>query len=412
MTHLPSPGGQDTSKGQLMRSLRLVFGKNGTMTTLVLAAVMPLGAACGGDVDNGHSGTMGTGGLGGSGGSAGQVGGATNAGGTSTGGAAGAAGSAAGGTSAGGSSDYSWSTTSSNTSVPSDFPYGVTSVPSEQCVNGWSSLFEAMVPLPPEGTPPNPTALCSATPATPQDSGWAARITLTTNASDTSKAQGIVSIASELVGSVVGMPSVKVVDLDSSLTVPTLSETVAVASNSSAFGFTLTFGSPVYGATFGTPPRIVLETRFTIKCGNSTREVRALTALYFCSDIGMSNSQAVGWASSGDRCIDCASICEMVASPILPAKGDESTPLASAVRLGLRVIGRLHGALVILAEHDGGASQFDYRWSATSGKLVWVDGDVALWVPPESTNGQELVQVAMSSQRVAAVASLRWDALA
>jgi hypothetical protein len=392
----------------LMRNLRLVFGKNGTLTTLVLAAVMPLEASCGADADNGNSATSGVANVGGSGGTGQGVGGTAAAGtaGTSTGGAAGnATGGATGGSTATGGS-YAWSTDSSTASVPSDYPYSVTSVPSNQCETG-TQYFDAIVPLPPEGTLPSPSALCDSTLAPPLDSGWAARVTLQTSTSDTSKAQGTITIAPELQGVIVGMPSVSVVDLDASLSAPAVSGLVAL-SGIPGYAFDLTWAAAINFYGFGTPPRMVLETRFTIDCGGSTREVRSLTALYFCSD----NGTAAGWASSGDQCIDCASICEMAASPILPREEDESMALSGAVRIRLRVIGQLHGALLILAEHDGGAHEFDYQWSATAGRIVWVDRDVAIWVPPTAANQSELVQLAVSSERAAAVASLRWNTAA
>lgn len=203
------------------------------------------------------------------------------------------------------------------------------------------------------------------------------------------------------------MPTVNVFDLDSTLATPTVTG-IAAEQNGTGYGFGLTFAASPSIYMFAVPPRIVLETTFAINCGGETRQVRALTALYLCSD---SMTTAVGWASSGDRCIECASVCEMAASPILPAEEVGPMALSGAVRARVRVLGLVHGALVLLAEHNGGEG-FEYERSATGGRLVWVDRDVALWVPPESTLESQLVQVAMSSDRAVGVASLRWGAMA
>lgn len=380
-----------------MRYLKFVFARNGSLSTLVMATVLPMSASCGGEADPGSAAVAGLGGMGGA-----SIGGQSS---TGQGGTSGGV-NATGGATNGGTGGFVWSVDTSTTAVHSDFPYSVTNVPSAQCVNGFTQYFNAIVPLPPEGTPPSSTALCNASSPVPVDSGWAARITLQTNSTDPSMAHASLAIAPELIGSVVGVPSVTVIDLDSSLTAPTVSAVTAL-SGLPGYAFDLKWTNAPYSNVFGLPPRMVLETRFTVQCGSATREIRALTALYFCSD----NGAAVGWASSGDRCIECASICEMAASPILPALTDDSMALASAVRLGVRVIGQLHGALLLLAEHDGGAANFDYSWTASGGQLVWSDRDVALWVPPESTLKPELVQVALSSHRAAAVASLRWGTL-
>ena len=82
--------------------------------------------------------------------------------------------------------------------------------------------------------------------------------------------------------------------------------------------------------------------------------------------------------------------------------------MSEAVQLRVRTIGQVHGALVLLAEHNGGEGRFAYQWQASGGRLLWVDRDVALWLPPAQSTRPELIQVAAQSEHAAAVASLRW----
>jgi hypothetical protein len=243
--------------------------------------------------------------------------------------------------------------------------------------------------------------LCGADAGQSVESGWAARITLNTDPQNPLSARGHISIAPELAASVVGLPTLSVVE---SALAPAAVGSVVASSGGAGFDFDLGWSQAPYATEYPLPQRIVFAVSFTVSCGSTTREVRALTALYFCDD-----GQTSDWASSGDRCIECASICEMVASPILPSPAQSAMALGSAVRMAIRVVGRVRDALLLLAEHNGGPDRFDYQWSAAGGQLVWADRDVALWVPPAASDHTALVQVAALSEDAAAVASWRWS---
>jgi hypothetical protein len=374
-----------------MRCLKLVVTAQGGWSSIVFAAVLPLGVACGGQTESangtarpssGSSGGAGTG-TGGVATSRGGVG--TNMGGQTVG-LGGAAGRATGG------ADTTWAQDTTTTTVPASYPYAV--------VTNTGECWNAIVPLPPEGTPPSPADLCSA--ATGDvESGWAARVTLGTNAQDPLSAVGHITIAPELAASVVGMPTVSVVESD---VAPVTVGSVVVSAGGGGFDFGVFFGQTPNAPRYPLPQRIVVAVGFTVDCGDTMRQVRALTALYYCFDW-----QTYGWASSGDRCLECDIICEMVASPILPSPGDGPMALGSAVRMAIRVVGRVRDALLLLAEHDGGPDRFDYEWSAVGGQLVWAERDVALWVPPPTSEQAGMVQVAALSEDAAAVASWRWS---
>jgi hypothetical protein len=264
-------------------------------------------------------------------------------------------------------------------------------------------MSEVIVPLPPEGTPAEFGALCGVDGSVPVDGGWAARVALRTSPTDRTVATGTITIAAEPADRVVGIPSVAVVDIDPGLSSPSLG---AVSAPDGGYTFEVVWPALPFANPYRLPPRIVIETRFAIDCGDGqTREVHALTGLYLCADeyAGVSD-----WASSGDTCINCATICEMAPAPSLVPESNGTAALSSAVTLRVRPIGQVHGALVLLAEHNGGAGRFSYQWQASGGRLLWVDRDVALWMPPTRAVSPELVQVAAQSADAAAVASLRW----
>ncbi len=331
------------------------------------AGLLPT-AACGGDDFDGDS--VATGGAG--------VGGSTSN-------PSGSGGASAG--SIGGTTGVPWSALPPQTVDPR-FPYSVTTVdrPLGACeVEYQYEIQRFIVPLPPEGELASPEVLCAGVLEQPAESGWAARVTVEPTPTGH---VGHVTVAESLRGSVVGLPTVRVVE-NHPAAAPTLGSVTAA---SDGYRFEMTFS--------GTSPegRIVLETRFQVGCGQDAREVRALTALYECTG---------EWLSSGDECSDCATICEMAPAPIRPSGSDDRSALSEALRLGVRVLGRVHGALALLAEHGSGPG-FAYDWSAEDGELLWTDGDVALWRPPPE-HGSHVVQVTARGPRAAAVATLHWS---
>ncbi len=216
-----------------------------------------------------------------------------------------------------------------------------------------------MVPVAPEGTPPAASDLCAVTDTT-VSSGWAARVTLTGATSAGQPASGRIALAPELVPSTISVVELSVVEQDPELGSVTLG---TPRRQGDVFVFDLTFGPP--GRAASRFPRLVLSARLSIDCGGASREFVATTALYRCSDPVKTYEQA--WISSGDACGECAVICEMAASPIVPPQQEASEPLSQAIRAQVTRVGQYGSAVLVQAQHDGGANRFEYQWDVSGG---------------------------------------------
>ena len=151
---------------------------------------------------------------------------------------------------------------------------------------------------------------------------------------------------------------------------------------------------------------LTVRIELVIRCGEKsgqTRRVVALTHVYRCQE-----GRRWAWRSSGDECHRCVMICEMAPSPIIPANGADALPLAQAIRLRLRVVAELDGALVLLAEHALGPDRLSYEWRASGGQMLYTDKDIAVWTRARQP-GPHLLQVTAQMPGGAAVASLRRD---
>ena len=173
-----------------MRCLKLVVTTQGGWSSIVFAAVLPLSVACGETDSGGSPGGPSSGGSGATGaGSGGRTVGFAGGGGQATGGSG---------------EDTAWAQDTTTATVPAGYPYGVTTAT--------SACWNAIVPLPPEGTPPSPADLCGADAAEAVESGWAARVTLSTDPQNPLSARGHISVAPELAADVVGLPTLSVVE--------------------------------------------------------------------------------------------------------------------------------------------------------------------------------------------------------
>jgi hypothetical protein len=140
----------------------------------------------------------------------------------------------------------------------------------------------------------------------------------------------------------------------------------------------------------------------TVTCDSAagtTQFVNVDSIMYLCGD-----DYAQTWVSSGDSCTECATICEMAPSPILPPAVEDRMPLAGALRLGIRTVARIGRSLLLLADHDAGTGRARYQWRVSAGVLTEVDRDLVVWTLPDAP-GEQFVQVAVEAADRAAVAT-------
>jgi hypothetical protein len=133
-----------------------------------------------------------------------------------------------------------------------------------------------------------------------------------------------------------------------------------------------------------------------------TRVVESFTFIHLCfGDMDLT------WVSSGDTCKSCDIIAEMAPSPIVPDASADDLPLARVVRLRITVLARIGGALVLLAENDGGDG-VSYAWRPSGGEISELAPDVIVWTPPRDP-GPHLIQAAIEGDDGAAVASFTFQ---
>jgi len=76
------------------------------------------------------------------------------------------------------------------------------------------------------------------------------------------------------------------------------------------------------------------------------------------------------------------------------------------VRSQVARIGQFGDALLVQAQHDGGADRFVDKWDLSGGSILWQEDDLMLWAPPLGY-GEHLLQVSMVADDAAAVSSCR-----
>lgn len=256
-----------------------------------------------------------------------------------------------------------------------------------------------IISLPPPGVPADPGQICAVS-VGPVGSNEAARVTLTKYSAQVETALGYVAIAPKLQSQIIGKPTVAVVQA----THPALTGMLVTAMSPTTGGFTFQASWP---STFPQNPgaiQMTVKTTLSIACGDgATQTVEALTILDLCID-----GDTVDWASSGDSCTVCSIIAEMAPSPIVSDNGGDELPLARVIRLRVREILRAGRTVLLLAENDGGEGA-EHEWMASAGELSRVAPDVVLWTVPQDAPEPPCVQVAVSNEAGAAVASFAWD---
>lgn len=376
-----------------MRSVRLTFGPG---YALVMATVFV--HACGGATESNSSAAGGTN-MGGSEASrGGNSATGSNRGGNSHAGAT----LIAGGTGNGGvpltlcsrpPESVEWSDCANAVGgAPSDYPY-----PLQTTVDPSLCSLQFFIPVAPEGTKPTVSELC-ATDSEAVSSGWAARVTLTEDPIGGGTATGRIALAPELTPSLVTAIELEIADAEPGL--GTL-EVGMLTRDGDAFVFPLNFVNPTLETSRF--PRLVITVKLTLDCAGQPKSVTSTTALYRCDQSPWGNS---AWLSSGDACGECAVICEMAASPIVPPISQTSEVLSQAVRAQVTRLGQYGSTLLLQAQHDGGANRFEYQWDVSAGKILWQKDDLVLWAPPVAA-GEHLLQVSLLAFDAAVVASRR-----
>jgi len=260
--------------------------------------------------------------------------------------------------------------------------------------------MEFVVESPDPGVPADPDEIC-ASDVEPVESNLAGRVTLDIDPDDFSRATGHIEVPLPVLGQVVGLPVIEVVEsYPFGLQSFTVSE---MALEADGFDFTIQFDDEPgwVGEDF-----VVLRAALEIECSASdtdpdTREVHALTYIYFCDGY-----EHPVWISSGDLCTVCDAICEEVAFPLTPEQKPDDQPLAGALVVDL-LAGTVEGRVVELrAEHGATVGRPTYRWRVSGGRVVDLGDGHARWVLPREA-GPHLAQVAVEDRRAAAVASLR-----
>jgi hypothetical protein len=219
---------------------------------------------------------------------------------------------------------------------------------------------------------------------------------------------GRIAVVPEIARRVIGLPAVEIVaQVTHSRTQATISN---IRADGDGFAFDVAWSEP--GPDDGCmywewEPAWTFRTTLRLQCGGQERSVDSFTVVTLC---GWDPPRQ--WASSGESCDICANVCEMAPSPIVPDVSGDDLPLASALNVTLRPLARVGGTVVLWADHAP-REGLSYAWQTTAGTLEQLDCDVVLWRPSLSAPlCEQLVQVAIAGQHLAAVAGFRpeWPA--
>jgi hypothetical protein len=215
---------------------------------------------------------------------------------------------------------------------------------------------------------------------------------------------GYVDIEPSLAASLVGTPTVEVIDA----TPPELRElrvenvTRTSPASSERFSFTIVLPSePAISPR--DIVRMTVRTTFEVDCGGGvTRIVHAAHDIHLCTE----EFGVVYWVSSGEICV-CRVVAEMAPSPIVPDKVTDGLPLARALRLRIVELARVSNALVLLAENDGGDG-LEYEWHPSVGRVERLAPDVVVWTVTMG-DAAPFIQAAVYGVEVAAVATFSFN---
>lgn len=356
-----------------MRTLKILLSTSkGALPALVLATLLPSGASCSRSTLREQGQAAASGGAGGEGG----------------------AGPSSSSSGIGGEGGNPFTTSSSSSSSSGgDF-----------CQQPGEVLQTFVVDVPLEGVPANPGAICAVV-ASPVQANKAAHVTLAKTSPALNMAVGFVAIDPSLAGTIIGLPTIAVIDAIE----PDLLGMQVSNVQPAPGGFTFDAEWPL---PFVTEPhewtQMTVKTTMEVECGpnmGDTRIVESITFIHLCDE-----ETDFAWVSSGDVCNVCDIIAEMAPSPIVPDKAGDDLPLARAMRLRVVPLARCGRTLVLLAENDGGAG-LTYEWAPSVGEVTELAPDVVVWTLPEG-RGPAQIQAAVCGDDAAAVASFAFREVA
>jgi hypothetical protein len=253
-----------------------------------------------------------------------------------------------------------------------------------------------LVLLPQPGVPADPAELCAVTP--PASSNTAARVIFTNYDPTTETAIGFIAVPPNLLGSVIGTPTLTVTTASD----PKFAQLVVsnVAATYGGFQFAASWpalGQSQYGGS------MTIKTTMTVSCGDGgTEVVEALTPVNYCA----TDENRVEFVSAGDACTVCTIIAEMAPSPIVSDVLHDGLPLARVIRIVVRELARAGRSVVLMAENDAGEGA-DYEWRVSKGSVREIAPDVVLWTLPDGVD-RPFGQVAVWNDDGAVVENFVW----
>jgi hypothetical protein len=259
-----------------------------------------------------------------------------------------------------------------------------------------SDTCQFTVELPPEGVPPDPRQICSAT-MVPVESGRSAMVQFQSTGRE--PLQGVLVINPNL--AVTGTPTLEVIDS----TDPALRNVTFDSVTLTPMGYSFQIHWPT---SLSLSPdgmtRITVRASFELPCGKETQVVHSATDIHLCTQSAYDGAE---WVSSGQVCSVCRIIAEMAPSPIVPDSADDPLPLAQVLRLRIVELARVANVVVLLAENDGGAG-LEYEWQASAGKIEHLAPDVVAWTLAEGLDAPS-IHAAVWGPNAAAVASFAFN---
>lgn len=268
---------------------------------------------------------------------------------------------------------------------------------------GWAGVDELYeVPSPEDGVEPTQAAICApASPAT-VESNRAATVALTLYPDDTYVAPGAIALAGDLVGKVIGLPTVEVTGATPAELLPATVSNVAAAGDGFTFDLQLSYSGWVYPGETEITIRVTLE----IDCDDASGQTQMVSSITYLHVCNASETEWM-WVASGGECAICSEVCEKIACP-LPAPRDAGFAALSGAPRAEIVPVAVHGRSVVLfVEHRGTEGPLSYAWKVSGGEVTGQGEAGIIWEAPQGP-GPHLVQVAVKDATSATVATLRW----
>jgi hypothetical protein len=336
----------------------------------VLAASLVTATACGGETTGGGEPSLGHGGSGASSGGRQGVGGTPGTG-SSSGGSP---------TSSGGTGGMGASSTGGT--LPSGCaPYSIV------------STFQ--IPLPAAGTPSH--EVCNSA-GGPVASGDAAALTIRADPADYRLLHGRITISPVLAPLLGGPPLLELVSGPFALSLAQPNPDGADYVFEARLADSVSYGSMTL---WGQPSSTLFRITLPVTCAIATGPVRVITEvnLGICWD---EPTAAWTWRGPGEACTVCFFMGEGAAPPVPSPAGESRIALGEMFDVSIQCIARV-GSVLVLQATSGSAARLS--WSVTGGRLLFTEGDIAVWEP--HSEGTGVAQVTAESRQGVGLATFR-----